>query len=489
MGKIISYLLDQDFVSKLLIMLGFILLVPLFLIIPYPEDRIYVLSFIIPAVFSIIFGLLFRVKKHDENKMKFWGRNNESVIVVGIWLYAILLGAMPYIISGQLGVVGALFETISGWTTTGLSVMYVEEVPRIFNFYRAYTQFCGGIGIVLMMLIFAGGKSAMELFSAEGHPDKLEPNLRSTAKIMMAIYMGFIFFGFIAFKIFGMPWFDSLFHSMTAMATGGFAMTNNSLADYNKVSYEVIAIILMIAGSTNFAILALLFKGKFKKFFKIGETRFFLILVILLTIFVALGGLFSIYGNLIESFRFSVFQVISALAGAGLSTANISTWKPDMLLVIMLAMIIGGGAGSTAGAIKYTRIFSMYKSIIYSLKRRFMPERAINEASIYKSEGKVYLSSKYMDDIGRFIFVYIVIFLIGSYLLTLAGVPLDKAMFEFASSLGTVGLSVGVTTPDTSNFILIVHMFGMLLGRLEIFIIFVSIIAVFNKIFRKGRSF
>lgn len=488
MRKFIKYIKEQDFVSKLLIMLGLLLLVPLLMLIPYPEDSKYAWNFVLPAIFSVIFGLLFRVKKHDENKLKFWGRNNESVIVVGIWLYALFLGAMPFYLSGQLNFVGSLFETVSGWTTTGLSVMYVEEVPRIFNFYRSYTQLCGGLGIVLMMLIFAGGKSAMELFSAEGHPDKLEPNLRSTAKIMMAIYMGFIIFGIISYMIVGVHWFEAVFYAITAMSTGGFAMHIQSIGYYDSLAVEIITIILMTAGCTNFAILALIFKGKFKKVLKIGELRFFLLIVFILASMIAFGGLIEIHDNLSHGYRIGVFHVISGMAGAGLSTTDLSVWRPDMLMVTIVAMLIGGGAGSTTGAIKYTRIYAMYKSFIFGLKRRFMPERAINEAHIYKNEGKIYLTGKYMEEIGRFIFVYLNLFLLGSYLLTLAGVPFDKALFEFASSIGTVGLSVGVTTPETSSFILIVEIIGMILGRLEIFIILVSILAVINKVFRKGRS-
>ncbi len=488
MGIIINYIKNQDFVSKLLLMLGIIQFVPLLMLIPYPEDYIYTMSFVMPGVFSIMIGLLFRSKKQDENKMKFWGRNNESVIVVAIWLYAIFLGSMPFVISGHLDFVGALFETVSGWTTTGLSVMDVTKVPRIFMFYRGFMQFCGGLGFVLLMLIFAGGKNAMELFSAEGHPDKLEPNLRSTANLMMFIYLGFNFAGFIAYMIFGMPWFDSMFHSMTALSTGGFAMTTYSLADYNSLPIEVITIFLMIVGTTNFAILALLFKGKFRKFLRIGDTRFFTVLLLILVSIVSFIGLFNLYTGFGESLRIAFFQIVSALSTTGFSTIDFTTWKPNMLLIVIMAMLIGGGAGSTAGGIKYTRIYAMYKSFVFGLKRKFMPERAVNEGAIYKAEGKIYLSSKYMEEIGRFVFVYMVIYFIGTFLLTFAGIPIDKAMFEFASALGTVGLSVGVTTPDTSNYILIVEMIGMLLGRLEIFIVLVSLLAVLNKIFRRGRS-
>ncbi|MDO9592310.1 MAG: potassium transporter TrkG, partial [Erysipelotrichaceae bacterium] len=175
MGRFLQYIKNQDFVSKLLLMLGIIQFIPLLMLIPYPQDYIYTWSFVIPGLFSIIIGVFFRTRKQDDNKMKFWGRNNESVIVVAIWLYAIFLGTIPFLISGQLDFVDALFETVSGWTTTGLSVMAPDEIPMIFLFYRAFMQFCGGLGFVLLMLIFAGGKNAMELFSAEGHPDKLEP--------------------------------------------------------------------------------------------------------------------------------------------------------------------------------------------------------------------------------------------------------------------------------------------------------------------------
>lgn len=488
MGIILNYIKNQDFVSKLLLMLGIIQFVPLLMLIPYPEDYIYTWAFVIPGIFSILIGLLFRAKKQDENKMKFWGRNNESVIVVAIWLYAIILGSMPFVISGHLDFIRALFETVSGWTTTGLSVMDVTEIPRIFMFYRGFMQFCGGLGFVLLMLIFAGGKNAMELFSAEGHPDKLEPNLRSTASLMMFIYLGFNLAGFIAYMIFGMPWFDSMFHSMTALSTGGFAMTTYSLADYNSLPIEIVTIFLMVVGTTNFAILALLFKGKFKKFFRIGDTRFFTVVLLILVSIISFVGLFNLYSSFGESLRIAFFQIVSALSTTGFSTIDFTTWKPNMLLMVIIAMLIGGGAGSTAGGIKYTRVYAMYKSFVFGLKRKFMPERAVNEEAIYKSEGKVYLTSKYMEEIGRFVFVYMVIYFIGTLLLTFAGIPLDKAMFEFASALGTVGLSVGVTTPDTSNFILIIEMIGMLLGRLEIFIIFVSIMAVINKVFRRGRS-
>ncbi|MCI0502929.1 MAG: TrkH family potassium uptake protein [Fusobacteria bacterium] len=485
MKFIYNYLKDMDFVSKLLILLGIVLLVPLLMLIPYPEDYIYASNFIIPALASMVIGVLFRSKKSGEYQSKFFGRNHESVVVVGIWLYAFVLGAMPFFLSGQLDFVNALFEAVSGWTTSGLSVMYLEEVPRIFMFYRGFMQFCGGLGFVLLMLVFASGGSAMELFSAEGHPDKLEPNLRSTAKTMMYIYVGSNIIGVILYIIFGMPWFDAIFHSMASLSTGGFGMTSASLAAYDSLPIEIITIVLMIIGATNFAILALLIKGKFKNVFRIGEMRFFTVLLIIGIPLVAFTGIAGLYTNLGESFRIAFFQVVSGLSTTGFATVDFNTWEPNMLLIVIISMIIGGGAGSTAGGIKYTRIYALYKSFVFNVRKKFMPERTVNEAYIHKTEGKVYLSNGIMEEVGRFTFVYMVIYFIGVIMLTFADIPLDKAMFEFASALGTVGLSIGVTAPGTSNYVLIIEMIGMLLGRLEIFIVLVSVVAVISKTFGK----
>ena len=481
MQKILQYFLTMDFVSKLFIMLGIILLVPLLMIIPYPEDLIYARHFIQPAFFSMAFGILFRSKKPDPDKFKFFGRSHESVVVVGIWLYAFLLGAMPFFLWGQVDFVGALFEAVSGWTTTGLSVLELEKVPHILMFYRGFMQFCGGLGFVLLMLIFAGGSSAMELFSAEGHPDKLEPNLRSTAKTMILIYVGFNIFGVAAYILAGMPWFDALFHAMAALSTGGFGMTAASLATYDSILIEGITIFLMIVGTTNFGILALLAKRKFKKVRCIGEIGFMGILIIILSLITAAAGISGLYATFGESFRIALFQIVSGLSTTGFSTIDFTTWHPNMLLLVTLSMIIGGGAGSTAGGMKFTRVYALYKNAIYGLKKRFMPERTVNEGHIYNADGKVYLSNRYMEEIGRFAFVYMTLYFLGVLLLTFAGVPLDKAMFEFASSLGTAGLSIGVTVPGTSHFILWVEMLGMMLGRLEIFIVLVFLIALIKK--------
>lgn len=482
MNKLIKLITHKfDFISMLFVLLGIIMLIPLIILIPFRDEYIYSFSFLIPAFLTMMIGLILNKSNHIKNKKTKNDKQHETVVIFGIWIYAFLIGAVPFLIANKLGFIGSVFESVSGWTTTGLSVIDVEITPKIFLFYRSFMQFCGGLGFVLLMLIFTSGNDAMRLFSAEGHTDKLEPNLKSTARIIMIIYLGFTISGMLLYMIFGMNWFDALNHSMAALSTGGFSTKVDSIGYYHSIPIEVITMVLMLLGTTNFAILALIFKKDLRKLTRIGEMKFLFVLLILAIPGIAFAGTYSIYSTFCESFWKVTFQAISALSTTGFSTVTYDKWKPSMLFIMIVLMIIGGGAGSTAGGIKFSRIYVLFKSFMFSIKSKFMPERLVNEDYIYKPQGKVYLKPKYVLDISWFVFIYIVLYVFGTLLLTFGGVPLDIAMFEFASSLGTVGLSIGLTGTSTTSYILIIEIFGMILGRLEIFMVIVSIVSIIRK--------
>lgn len=403
-------------------------------------------------------------------------------------MYAFFIGTIPFILSNKLSITGAIFESVSGWTTTGLSVMDVETTPNIFLFYRSLMQYCGGLGFVLLMLLFSSGSSAMELFSAEGHPDKLEPNLKTTSRVIMKIYLGFTLLGVVLYAVLGMPLFDAINHAMCALSTGGFSTKTDSIGYYQSLPIEVVTILLMLVGTTNFAILALLLKRNFKKLIRISEMRFFFVLLIVIIPLITFMGFYGLYNSLSESLRIAIFQTVSALSTTGFSTVEFDNWKPGMVFIIIIMMLIGGGAGATAGGIKFSRIYVLYKSLSFNIKSRFMPENAVNTEYIFKPQGKVYLSSKYVVEVSRFIFAYMIIFFIGTTMLTFAGIPIEKAMFEFASSIGTVGISIGVTGVDASSYTLFVQIVGMIMGRLEIFIVLISILAIIKKLRRSVKN-
>ena len=178
------------------------------------------------------------------------------------------MGALPFVLSGLLNPIQAVFEAVSGWTTTGLSVMDVEATPYIFLFHRGFMQFCGGLGFLMMMIIFVQGKQAMALYSAEGHPDKLLPNIRKTAQTICIMYCGFLVVGVLMYLVCGMNLFDSIIHTMCSLSTGGFSTRADSIGYYDSPAIEAVTIVQMLVGTTNFAALLLLTKGKIMQFIR-----------------------------------------------------------------------------------------------------------------------------------------------------------------------------------------------------------------------------
>ncbi|HAN21187.1 MAG TPA: cation transporter, partial [Clostridiales bacterium] len=433
---------------------------------------------IIPSLISIILGILIcRFSKQDDNTTH-WQLTMQkgSLTVLFAWGYGFIAGAIPFMISGKLSFIQALFEAVSGWTTTGLSVMDVSVTPHIFLFHRSFMQFCGGLGFVMVMIMFVQGKQAMNLYNAEGHPDKLMPNLKKTVWSIFLMYVSLLFAGTIIYILLGMNPFDSIIHAMSALSTGGFSTKVDSIGAYHSLAIEAFTIILMLVGTTNFAVLLLLTKRKFKQAQRVSEIRF---LTILLAIFVPILSLSLFYGIYLtagESFRVSLFNVISALSTTGYSTTVYTNWPPFAIGILIILMLIGGGLGSTAGGIKLSRVYIILRTTFDNIRKRMSPEHCVEVPYYYKAQGKTPIDRNLASDITGFIASYLGIFAIGSLLLTvISNCSLTDAMFEFASSLGTVGLSIGLTGPTTGTATLIVEIFGMILGRLEIFIVLIGI--------------
>jgi trk system potassium uptake protein TrkH len=189
-----------------------------------------------------------------------------------------------------------------------------------------------------------------------------------------------------------------------------------------------------------------------KELAKIGEMKFLFALLCISIPEVAFAGLYGVYSSMGESFRIAAFQVVSALSITGFSTVTYTSWNPSMLLIMIILMLIGGGAGSTAGGIKFSRVYVLYKSLVAAIRAKLLPERAVNEQAIFKPQGKVYLTPVYLVEVCRFTFAHMIIYFLGVLLLIFGGVPMGQAMFEFGSSLGTVGLSIGVTGAGTNSY-------------------------------------
>ena len=463
--------------GKLMLLIGILMAVPLTALPFYPREAQYAYAFLIPSLGSIFLGLLSGILPQKKDRCQQWNYTlqNSSLTVLFAWFYGFIAGALPFVISKQLTFIQALFEAVSGWTTTGLSVMDVMNTPQIFLFHRAFMQFCGGLGFVMVMIIFIREKQSMNLFSAEGHPDKLMPNLKKTAQTIAGMYLAFLGIGTLAYGLAGMSLFDGIVHAMCALSTGGFSTRLNSIGEYNSFLIELITIVLMLIGTTNFAVLQLLMKGKFRRAFQVSEVKFMLVILAVFIPITALSLANTLNFSIGEGFRRAAFDVTSALSTTGYSTMSYTKWPPFAIGILTLLMLIGGGIGSTAGGIKLTRVYLMIRTTYINICKRLFPSRKITVSYYNKAQGKSLIDGTLLADTTGFISCYLSIFIVGSLLLTLtAGCSLTEAMFEFASALGTVGLSIGITGPSTNVATLAIEMLGMILGRLEIFIIFIG---------------
>lgn len=485
-----SYKTVLGYIGVLLIIIGLILLLPTITIIFYQEDMKYLYCFVIPAFIAIFIGWLLSKNIKDKRNIQLTHRQ-DAVIVTITWLLAATFSAFPFILSGQLNFTQAFFEAVSGWTTTGLSVVDVTLTPKIYLLFRSIMQFFGGVGLVLVMLSALSGTYGMRLYNAEGHSDYLLPNLAKSARIILSIYLGYTVAGVLLYVIFGMPLFDAVNHSIGSLSTGGFSTMKDSIGAYHSFPIELITIILMLLGTTNFAAHLLLIKGKFKTFGKIGEVQFMLVLLGILIPAIAFLSLNGVYSDLPRSLRISLFELTSALTTTGYSTVTYNEWKPLAILVMILLMLIGGGSGSTAGGIKVTRIHLLTKSFYWNIKKMLMPNNRIVQNYVLRPEGKVYIEDNHVSEASYYVFSYLIFYFIGVSILTYYGYSLQDSLFEFASAIGTVGLSVGITAANASPVVLWTETFGMILGRLEIYVVLITFIKIttdFSNIVEKKHD-
>ena len=483
---------DSSSIGKLSILIGLFAAAPLIVLPWFPEDRKYTVPFLVPGLISVILGLIICLfGKQDAEASMSWrsqtGRSNLTVLFA--WCWGPLVGALPFLLGKQLSIIPSLFEAVSGWTTTGLSVMNVPEIPPIFLFHRSFMQYCGGLGFIIMMIIFISNKQSMILYSAEGHPDKIMPNIKKTAQVIFILYNACLVFGSIAYRIAGMKWFDSICHCMCSLSTGGFSTKLNSIGEYNSLAIEIIAIVLMLIGATNFVALILLARGKVRDFFRISDGKFLFLLLAVCIPPAAISLARSMDLSLAESFRKSVFFIVSALSTTGMVNMDYAECPQFVIGLLILMMVIGGEIGSTSGGIKVSRVYLMLRLALMQIRKKLNPSHFVETPYYVKASGKMPIDRDLADDTTSYVVTYFVIYVIGSLLMTVtAGCSLTEAMFDFASSLSTVGFTIGITGPHMNVPTMIVEMIGMILGRLEIFIVIIGFTFGFDMLkdlFRK----
>jgi trk system potassium uptake protein len=480
-----GYPLILNYLGIFAILIGIINLFPLIVLAFYPEELDQALFFVVPGIITILIGLLINFFFRGAVKGRF-ERHQDAILVVLIWILAIFASAMPFILTGDYNLTQAVFETSSGYSTTGLTVVNVTVTPKIFLFFRSWLQFVGGIGLVLVLTAAISDKFGMRLYNTEGHTDKLVPNLIRSGRIIILIYVGYIFAGFILYMIFGMSPFDAINHAMCAVATGGFSTQAGSIASYNSLAIEIVTMVLMILGGTNFLAHLMLLSGKFKNFFSHIEIKSIAIIILIATVFSVLiltpfyGGSFSL------ALRHGSFQFISAITGTGYQSIPSFLGLPAAFYgILVIGMIMGAGVGSTCGGMKQYRVALAFKSLFWSVKDQLFHKNIIRKHYINKLGNKMVVDK---DDISQnyaFLQFYIIVLIVGTLIFSAFGYSLEDSLFEFASALGTVGLSVGITGYNAHPLILWTSTLGMFLGRLEFYVIFIAVSKMFIDLTRK----
>ncbi|MCB7305114.1 TrkH family potassium uptake protein [Bariatricus massiliensis] len=462
------------YIGAVAIVIGCILLVPLIMLIPFPQEIGEAKYFIIPGTLCIAAGYFLFHMREEKYKWKNY-KNKENIIVTLAWIMVILLSSVPFVLTGKYNFTQAIFECTSGYSTTGLSVVDVAKTSHIFLFFRSVMLFVGGIGLVLVVITVLSDRYGMKLFEAEGHSDKMVPNLLQSARVIFLIYSGYIAGGTVLYIAFGMNWFDAVNHAVAAISTGGFSTQAESIGYYHNTGIEVVTIVLMFLGGTNFMVHLALLKGKFRKVYTDCEFRFSLFVYPLSAVLLAVLAGYPAAKNMSEGVRMGLFQAVSAMSTTGFQTVDsFKSWSSPMIFIMIMLMMIGGGAGSTAGGIKQYRVSIAVKEIFWNLrkkignKRTIVPEKITRCGEPIEVDGQLYRSN--MD----FIFLYIIFMGIGTMIFTCFGYSVQDSMFEMASSLSTVGLSMGITGYDAHPLILWTSTIGMFLGRLEIYIVFIT---------------
>jgi trk system potassium uptake protein TrkH len=495
----LNYKIIFHFLGLLLLFNGGFMLLAALMSLIYDDGA--TLQIGLAGIISLLFGGFTMLATKKPNKEM--GKREGYIVVTFGWIIMALSGTMPYLFTDSIPVfTNAFFETISGYTTTGSTILNdIESLPKGILFWRSLTHWIGGMGIIVLAIAILPllGIGGMQLFAAEApgpSADKLHPRITDTAKRLWLIYVGYTAAETILLKVAGMTFFDAINHSMCTLSTGGFSTKNASLAHWNgQPIIQYIVIVFMFLAGANFVLSYFAFKGKVQKIIKDEEFKLYFKFIGIFTIIAALIIYFNadvgastvshpmVLGEAESAFRHSLFQVLAIVTTTGFVTADYTLWTPFLMVFFFGLMFLGGSAGSTSGGVKVVRHLLMIKNGFVEFKRTLHPNAILpvryNNKSI--TEGIVF-------NILAFFILYMLSFIVGALGFSMLGLDFESAVGVAASSLGNVGPALGDFGP-VDNFYNMPTLgkwwcsFLMLIGRLELF----TVLILFTPFFWRNR--
>ena len=465
-----NFSIVKRIIGYVLVFVAVLMVLPCIVAVIYQEREGW--SFVITAVLCLLLGFLFMWKK-PENRVFYV---KEGFVAVALsWIIMSVMGSLPFLITGTItNPIDAVFETVSGFTTTGSSVLSdVEAVSKSVLFWRSFTHWIGGMGVLvflLSLLHMTGGGSHINLMKAESpgpSVSKLVPTVRSTAKILYIIYLAMTVLEIVFLLIGKMPLFDALTITFGTAGTGGFGIKNDSLAGYSPY-LQIVVTIFMILFGVNFSAYFLLLRRKVKQAFSMEEVRWYL-LIILASIALITLSVRDMYGSVGEAARHAAFQVGSIITTTGYASTDFNLWPEVPRTILVLLMFIGACAGSTGGGIKVSRLVILVKTIKKEL-HTFLHPRSLKKL---KMDGHT-LEHETVRATNVFLIAYVLIFSFSVLLVAFDGNDLITNFTAVASALNNIGPGLELVGPMGnfglfSNGAKLVLIFDMLAGRLEIF--------------------
>lgn len=471
-------------VGSLLLFFGLTMTVPLVFSLYYHDGSAETLFDAMGL--TVASGLLLFLFFRRERTANISQREGMAIVTVG-WTAVGLFGALPFYLAGaQWTFVDAFFESVSGFTTTGASILSdVEALPQGLLLWRSFIQWLGGMGIIVLSIAILPflGVGGMQLYKAEVPspvPDKLKPRIRDTAMILWKVYALFTIVETALLMLGGMSFFDALNHAFTTMPTGGFSTRNASMAHFDSAYLDFVVILFMVFAGINFSLHYQLLKGRPLAFWKDSECRFFVAAVVVLTLVVGWDLLrTSVYESLGQALRYAAFQVVSIITTTGYATADYEQWPAMSQLILLACMFLGASAGSTGGGMKCLRIMLCFKYCYKELFAMVHP-RAVTTIKL----GGQIVSQDVMRSVLGFLALYVALFSISAVALAGMGVDFVTALGAVAATIGNIGPGFGMVGP-VENYALIPAMgkwlliWCMLLGRLEIYTVLIMLVPEF----------
>lgn len=466
-----NYKMTAYVLGKMLGVEALVLCIPAAVSLIYGETSDMAAFGITSAVLCVFF-LLFGRKKPENGRI--YGKDG-LVIVAAAWILWSVFGALPFYLSREIpSYVDALFETVSGFTTTGSTILTdIEALSYGMNFWRCLAHWIGGMGVLVFVMVVTSldDKSSMHLMRAEvpgPEADKLVPKARETAKLLYAMYLALTVAEIIFLLAGGMNLYDSIIHSFSTAGTGGFANHNSSVAYYDSAYIDGVITVFMILFGINFNMYFLLLIKDVKSVWKNEEVRAYLGIIVAATLVITCNVL-SIYKEPLKAFRYSIFQVASIITTTGFATADFNLWPELSKCILLLIMVIGACAGSTGGGVKVSRFLILWKSILKQVKGMLHPK----SVNVVKVNGKK-ISNETLQGVYAYFSAYVFVFGISVLLVALDNFDFATTISGVLTTLSNVGPGISRVGPienfqSFSVLSKIVFSMDMLIGRLEIF--------------------